>query len=362
EDSALTSPSGAANAVLLGSGLLILTTLVNVVGIDWMSRLNSIGVTIEIVGVLAIIGVFFAGVERGPSVVLDNSAAAPGPYWAAFLVSGLMAAYVMVGFDSAGELSEETRNPRRVAPRTILGALAASALGGGLMMLGALMAAPSLTDGKLASEGLAYVISAKLNSPAGTLLLGCVAIAVTVCTLAIQTAGSRLMFSMARDGTLPFAQQLSTVHPCFGTPVLPAVVIGVLGITLLVVNFGNAAIFSTLASVCIVTLYVAYLLVTVPLLVRRVRGWSDDDQVPDGLFRLGRWGVPLNALAVIWGVAMVVNLAWPRPEVYTPDGGSGWMLWSAPLFLLATVAVGALLQRLTLGAPAREPVPAPATA
>ncbi|HLS79371.1 MAG TPA: amino acid permease [Nocardia sp.] len=362
EDSALTSPSGAANAVLLGSGLLILTTLVNVVGIDWMSRLNSIGVTIEIVGVLAIIGVFFAGVERGPSVVLDNSAAAPGPYWAAFLVSGLMAAYVMVGFDSAGELSEETRNPRRVAPRTILGALAASALGGGLMMLGALMAAPSLTDGKLASEGLAYVISAKLNSPAGTLLLGCVAIAVTVCTLAIQTAGSRLMFSMARDGKLPFAQQLSTVHPRFGTPVLPAVVIGVLGITLLVVNFGNAAIFSTLASVCIVTLYVAYLLVTVPLLVRRVRGWSDDDQVPDGLFRLGRWGVPLNALAVIWGVAMVVNLAWPRPEVYTPDGGSWWMLWSAPLFLLATVAVGALLQRLTLGAPAREPVPAPATA
>lgn len=362
EDTALTSPSGAMNAVLLGSVLLILTTAVNVVGIDWMSRLNSIGVTIEIVGVLAIIGVLFADIDRGPSVVLDTSTAAPGPFWAAFLVSGLMAAYVMVGFDSAGELSEETKNPRRVAPRTILTALTVSALGGGLMMLGALMAAPSLTDGRLASEGLAYVISAKLNSPAGTLLLGCVAVAVTVCTLAIQTAGSRLMFSMARDGKLPFAEHLSTVHARFGTPVVPAVVIGVLGIALLVINLGNAAIFSTLASVCIVTLYVAYLLVTVPLLVRRFRGWPAGEEVPAGLFRLGRVGIPVNLLAVAWGVAMVVNLAWPRAEVYIPDGGGWWMLWAAPLFLVATVGVGVVVQRLTAPASAPEAVPGLAAA
>ncbi|BAD57069.1 amino acid permease [Nocardia farcinica] len=362
EDTALTSPSGAMNAVLLGSVLLILTTLVNVVGIEWMSRLNTIGVTIEIVGVLAAIGVFFTHVERGPGVVLDTTAAAPGPYWAAFLVSGLMAAYVMVGFDSAGELSEETKNPRRVAPRTILTALSVSALGGGLMLLGALMAAPSLTDGMLAADGLAYVISAKLDSPAGTLLLGCVAVAILVCTLAIQTAGSRLMFSMARDGKLPFAAQLAAVHPRFGTPVLPAVVIGVLGITLLLVNLGNAAIFSTLASVCIVTLYVAYLLVTVPLLVRRLRGWPADETAPAGLFRLGRFGIPVNLLAVVWGLAMVVNLAWPRPEVYTPEGGGWWMLWSAPLFLAATVGVGVVVQRLVTMSAGRRAVPAVAPA
>ncbi|MGY2062974.1 APC family permease, partial [Nocardia gipuzkoensis] len=188
------------------------------------------------------------------------------------------------------ELSEETRNPRRVAPRTILTALTVSGLGGGLMLLGALMAAPALDDGRLATEGLAYVISAKLNSPAGTVLLICVAIAITVCTLAIQTAGSRLMFSMARDGKLPFARRLATVHPRFATPVLPAVVIGVLGIALLVVNLGNAAIFATLASVCIVTLYLAYLLVTVPLLVWRIKGRPGQETDTAGKhFDLGRW-------------------------------------------------------------------------
>jgi urea carboxylase system permease len=268
-----------------------------------------------------------------------------------------MAAYVMVGFDSAGELSEETKNPRRVAPRTILLALAASALGGGLLLLGALMAAPSISDGHLATDGLAYVITAKLDSPAGTVLLCCVAVAITVCTLAIQTAGSRLIFSMARDGRLPFASRLAAVHPRFGTPVLPAVIIGVLAVALLVVNLGNAALFATLASVCIVTLYVAYLLVTVPLLIRRLRGLPPAEP---GLFSLGRYGIAVNVAAVVWGVAMAVNLAWPRAEVYTPAGGGWWMLWAAPLFLLLTVAVGAVVHRIvTPRAAAADARPAP---
>lgn len=356
---ALTSTDGATNAVLLGSVLLVVTTVINVVGIDLMARINSIGVTVEIVGVLAVIALFFTHTERGADIVLRTDEAAPGPYWAAFLVSGLMAAYVMVGFDSAGELSEETKNPRRVAPRTILLALSASALGGGLLLLGALMAAPSVSDGRLAAEGLAYVITAKLDSPAGTVLLCCVAVAITVCTLAIQTAGSRLIFSMARDGRLPFAARLAAVHPRFGTPVLPAVVIGVLAVALLVLNLGNAAVFATLASVCIVTLYVAYLLVTVPLLIRRLRGWPAAEP---GLFTLGRYGVVVNLLAVVWGIAMAVNLAWPRAEVYTPAGGGWWMLWAAPLFLLLTIVVGALVHRLVTpaAAPAAQPAPQPA--
>lgn len=361
DDTALTSTSGATNAVLLGSILLVLTTAINVIGIDLMSRINSIGVTVEIVGVLAIIALFFTHTERGPGVVLQTDQAAPGPYWAAFLVSGLMAAYVMVGFDSAGELSEETKNPRKVAPRTILTALSVSALGGGLLLLGALMAAPSLDDGALSTEGLAYVLTAKLDSPAGTVLLGCVAVAIMVCTLAIQTAGSRLMFSMARDGKLPFARRLASVHPRYGTPVLPSVIIGVLGIGLLVLNLGNAAIFATLASVCIVTLYLAYLLVTVPLLVRRSKGWASDDA---SLFSLGRFGIPINALAVVWGIAMAVNLAWPRAEVYTPNGGGWWMLWAAPLFVLAVIGVGVVVHRIVNTGPkpedTLEPAPQPA--
>jgi hypothetical protein len=62
--------------------------------------------------------------------------------------------------------------------------------------------------------------------------------------------------------------------------------------------------------------------------------------MPAGLFSLGRWGLPVNILAVLYGALMVVNLAWPRPEVYDPSGENGLLLFSAPLMVGAVLLLG----------------------
>jgi len=349
-DPSLTTVSGASNAVILGAVLLATTTVINAVGVKLMSHINSIGVTCELVGVAAVILAFISFAQRGPEVVQDFQVASTsdlGPL-GAFLVSGLMAAYVMVGFDAAGELSEETKNPRRTTPRTIISALLISGVGGGLMIIAALMAAPSLDDGNLATEGLPYVLTAVLGTFWGKVLLVDVAVAIFVCTLAIQTAGSRLVFSMARDGQLPGSGPLSSVNPRSGTPLWPSVSVGALAIGVLAINIGNAALFTTLSSVCIVMLYLAYLLVTVPMLLSRLRGdWNRTGQtMPGDLFSLGRWGLPVNILAVLYGAVMVVNLAWPRPEVYDPAGDNGILLYSAPLVVGIVLLLGLWVRRV----------------
>jgi urea carboxylase system permease len=256
-----------------------------------------------------------------------------------------MAAYVLVGFDSAGELSEETRNPRRTAPRTIVRAVAASGLGGALLILSALMAAPSLTDGKLAAQGLPYVLTSRLGTVPGKVLLLDVAVAIFVCTLAIQTSASRMIFSMARDRVLPFSAQLARVSIRTGTPLVPTAVSGVLAAALLVVNIGNPALFLALTSVCIMLMYLAYLMVTVPMLVQRLRrppAGEDTDETGRRLFSLGRWGLPINAVAVLYGLAMAVNLGWPRAEVFDPDGGHWYLRFLGPIALGATLLLGLL--------------------
>ena len=344
DDPTLTSTSGAANAVLLGSVLLVLVTTINCVGISWMSRINNIGVTCELVGVVAVVLALFTHAQRGPDVVFDTGIPGqqPGYIWA-FIVSGLMAAYVMVGFGSAGELAEETRNPRRVAPKTIRLALTVSAIGGGLMLLGALMAAPTL-DEQLATGGLPYVLDSVLGSFWGKVLLCDVAVAIFICTLAIQTACSRLMFSMARDGRLPFSRQLSHVNERTGTPIAPAILIGLLCIGILLVNVGNSAIFATLASVCIILIYLAYLSVTGPMLYRRFQGWPLDREAVDAegkkLFTMGRFGIVVNVLAVAYGAFMVINLAWPRAEIFDPSGDMPILRWAGPICIAITVLVG----------------------
>lgn len=333
------------NAVLLGAILVVITTVITAVGIRVMSLVNSVGVTCELVGVALLCIALFAHSKRGPGVVLHTGAGVghgAGYLWS-FIISGLMAAYVMVGFDSAGELSEETKNPRRTAPRTIIRALAVSGAGGALMLLATLMAAPSVTDGALGdpTKGLPYVLTSRLGTGLGKAFLVDVVIAISVCTLAIQTATTRMMFSMARDRVLPFSAGLATVNPRTGTPIRPAVVVGVLTIGLLAVNVGNGAVFLALSSVCIMLLYIAYLMVTVPLLARRLKGWPaglDAREGHTGLFSLGRWGVPVNVAAIVWGTGMAINLGWPRQKVF----GTSWYLQYFPeLFLVGSVVVGA---------------------
>jgi urea carboxylase system permease len=307
-----------------------------------MSRINSIGVTCELIGVVLLVATLFAHAKRGPGAIFHSTGAPHDGYFGLFIVSALMAAYVMVGFDSAGELSEETRNPRHTAPRAIIRALCASGLGGGLLLLAAILAAPSLSNGTLASGGLPYVLTSRLGSTVGKLFLCDVTIAISVCTLAIQTASTRMMFSMSRDGALPFATTLGKVNQVTGTPIAPALVTGVLSLALLFVNLGKPAVFTDLTSACIVTLYAAYLFVTIPALVKRLRTGSLGGESGDGkTFSLGRWGVPINVVAVLYGVAMTINMAWPRESVYDPGGGSWYLQWFSVLLLAGTAVVGA---------------------
>jgi urea carboxylase system permease len=349
------------NAVVLGSLLLVITTTINVVGVKVMSLINSIGVTCELVGVTLLCIALFSKTKRGPGIVLQTGAGlghGAGYLWS-FIISALMAAYVMVGFDSAGELSEETKNPRHTAPRTIIRALVVSGIGGAFMLLATLMAAPSTTDGSLGdpARGLPYVLTSRLGDTLGRIFLIDVAVAVTVCTLAIQTAATRMMFSMARDKALPFSTTLARVNGRTGTPIWPAIIVGALTVGLLYVNVGNGAVFLALSSVCIMLLYIAYLMVTGPLLLRRLKGWPADAQ--PGLFSLGRWGVPINVVAIVWGALMAINLGWPREKVF----GTDWYLRYFPeLFLGGAIVVGAIafaLQRAEVRREALALDPAP---
>jgi urea carboxylase system permease len=356
--------TGAANAALLGLILLVLTTVVNLLDIRIMSAINRIGVTAEIIGAGLIIVLLFTHAERGPGVTLHTGG--QGGAIGALLVGSFTAAYVLIGFDSAGEMSEETRSPRRTAPRTILTALAAAGVLGGLLLLAGLLAAPSLANGRLASEGLSYVLTSSLGNGVGKALLADVTVAIAVATLAIQTAGSRMLFSMARDGVLPFSARLAKVSPRTGMPAGPVLVVGVGAAALGLLNLLSPDAFLAIGTTCIAMLYIAYAMVTGPQLLRRLRGTYTDgtadgtDESGRPLFSLGRWGVPVNALALVYGLVMTVNLSWPRAAVYDPAGGHWYFQWFTVLFLLVTVGAGALYrwrsaQRVRS---AEEPAPA----
>ncbi|WP_104525961.1 APC family permease [Blastococcus atacamensis] len=344
----------AVNAVILGSALIVFTTLVNVFGVKLMSRINSAGVFIELVAAVLIIVLLAARATRGPDVVLDTAGTGAGQdlgYPGAFLVAALASGYVMYGFDTASSLGEETRDARRTAPRAILRAITASFVLGGLILLFGLMAAEDLRDPQLSSStgGLQYVLLQAAGTEVGRVFLLAIVVAITVCCLAVHTATIRMMFGMARDNNLPGSARLARVHPRFKTPVAPAVLIGLLSIGILLINIRQPQIFTVITSIAVVMIYLSYLLVTVPMLISRLRGrWpgtGDDDGRRH--FSLGRWGLPVNVLAVLWGAGMAINLGWPRRAVYNATEPYHWYLqWGAAVFIGAIAVSGLAYYRL----------------
>ena len=185
-----------------------------------------------------------------------------------------MAHYVMYGFDTAGSLAEETA-ARAAEPRAILQALAACAAAGALLMLFTLMAAPDFAKLADPAGGLPAVVKEVLGDTVGTVFLIDIVFAISVCTLAVHTCAVRLMFAMARDNNLPFGRCCSRVSSTSRTPIVPALVAGVLAAAILVVNVAVPGFIGQVAPLAVLWANLAYLLVIVPLLVRRCARLAD---------------------------------------------------------------------------------------
>ena len=200
---------------------------------------------------------------------------------------------------------------------------------------------------------LVTIIEANFPGWAANLYLFVVFAAIYVCCLAIQTSTIRLAFGMSRDGKLPLSRVLSTVHPTLHTPIGACVAIGVVA-GLPLIYYAGAGLIAIGATGMI---YLSYILGNLAILLARLKGWPKE-AAP---FKLGQWGLWINILGLIWGVAMEINFLWPRnlavgnqnPPVSTlPNLPNLGPIGSIPLFegtlaviLLVGVIYWAIAQR-----------------
>lgn len=322
----------------IGLIALVTTTIINVLGVRLFAIINNIGVAAEILGMLvfALILLFFAN-HQPISVLFDTSytsGLAGGNYMAVFLVGMFMALFVVYGFDTAGTFGEETLDAGRQAPRGILSAIWLSGIVGAIFLLAVTLSfkdmGAAVATGQAFGFPIADTIKDNLTFGIGGVTLGeiylvVILIAVYVCTLAIQGATVRLMFSMGRDRRLPLGKTWGTVHPSFRTPTNASIAVGILAAIPFLITGAGAAIYLAIGATG--TIYIAYFLCNLGVLGARRRGWPHKG----AWFKLGSWGTILNILALIWGGAMIINIGlWMWPEVFGVYGNELRNVWSNP--------------------------------
>jgi amino acid transporter len=260
------------------------------------------------------------------------------PVWPAaptawlFALGFLLPAYTITGFDASAHASEETIGAARRVPRGIVGSVLASGLAGWIMLGAIVLAAPDLDAA--ADQGpraFFWIVRSVVPRPLYLSLCAGIVVAQYGCGLATVTSGSRMAFAFARDGGLPRAVRRVSAHS--QTPP-----VAIWGVALAAVLFTiYTPVYETIAAVCVILLYVSYVLPTALGGVAYARWWTRM-----GPWQLGAWFRPLAVVSVLGCVGLIVIGMQPPNET-------------------AAYAVGGFLVLLAVGwlAGARSHLPGP---
>ena len=88
-----------------------------------------------------------------------------------------------------------------------------------------------------------------------------------------------------------------------------AILVGLGAILILIMHVRFPRVVELVTAVASLWANLAYLLVVAAMFRRRLRGWPDPDSFEEGrrAFSVGRFGLPINVLALLWSVFMVVS-------------------------------------------------------
>jgi amino acid transporter len=237
-------------------------------------------------------------------------------------------------FEAAGSVAEEVHEPGRAVPRAIF----FSSLAVGLIVLyislALTLSVPNI--GAVLSGQVLNPISATLTVHFGAgaarafqflFMIGFLA-----SFMAVQAAVSRCIWANARDRVLPTHKFLLKLTKHERLPYNAIIFTGVIAAALPFIN--SPKIYGTLINFTSAGFFIAYALPVFGAVWVRSRGkW-----IP-GPWTLGRWGSLITYAAATWITAEIVNILWPRAELYGP----GFLAWSAIYMVVGLAALGWIL-------------------
>ena len=321
--------------------------ILNVLSVKVTAFFNNIGTVTEIIGLVVISIALYAAVIFGKgdhqslSVLFDTTPGAGSgralrlrqhlPRLACSPAPGCCTASTPPG---GSRKRRSTRPARCRAPCCSRSASPRSSARSGWWSM--VLAIPDVAETQAQGTGaIAYIFDAHFPTWVTDTFLVTVCIAIFVCCLAIQAATSRLLFAYGRDKMIPGSKFFGYVHPSTKTPLASAIFVAAAAIVvLLYVNLGGSDPFIAIARVtawATAGTYIAYQMVVFGGLIARAKGWPKDK----AYFNLGKWGWPVNIIALVYGVFMIINLvlaadARRRLVRQLPGASSRWSSCSSP--------------------------------
>ncbi|MDF2048175.1 amino acid permease [Microbacterium sp. Kw_RZR3] len=296
----------AGNAWLITVVVLVLQGVLVTFSTAWTERVNNFAVSAELIGmILLVVLLFVVGLvakELNVGNLFSTGAVPAEGYFSVgtltsvgpWIMGTLLGAFTIVGFESAANLAEETKEPARVVPRAMWQAVLASGILGFLFLIVVTLLAGDPVELAESATPIADVVHRVLGPVVGTGLLVLVVIAIFACGMVILMTGVRLIWAMSRDDRFPGHRAIKRISPSFGTPAVAAVAFVLIAQAILAVfALQTDALFSLFSAATLLPAVIYAATILLYIVKRRSLPASKG-------FSLGRWEVPVLVLASAW--------------------------------------------------------------
>lgn len=294
--------------------ILVLATIINFMGTKVLAAAAVIGFVAEILGALAVGGWLLITHRYHGLDVLFNTFGAEGSqsYFYAFAAAGLIGIFQYYGFEACGDVAEEVPNPGVLIPKAMRRTIY---IGGAAATFVCLALILSVAD-------IPAVIAGKDTAPVDTLLndafgavgskvvLGVVLLSFLSCVMSLQAAASRLAYSYGRDDMIVGSRLLKKFSNARHVPPYALLLAAIVPALIVLGSKVSEDALTKIVSFAAFGIYLGFQMVVLAALRARLKGWK-----PSGKYQLGKWGLPVNIIALVYGIIAMINMCWPR----TPD-------------------------------------------
>ncbi|MGH3346909.1 MAG: APC family permease [Nocardioides sp.] len=300
-------------ALLVTLLFIVVLSVVNFIGITESVVINMVMAFVEIAGlvIVLIIGIWFIAQGDADFGVLtdfqsrnlDGDPVSPA---LAILAGVALSFFAMTGFENTANVAEETIDPHRNFPRSLIGGMITA---GVIYVLVSMAAALTVPTDTLAGSGAALleVVEAGIlpidTGFMSTLFSVIACIAITNTTLVAVVTQPRILYGMANEDVVPGV--FAKIHPTRRSPWVGLLFSGAVVCALLVVgtlapNVEDTPLIERLSLVTVLFLLLIYSLVIISCL--KLRGQDEDERTYRANTPLLIVGLLGNAAILYWSI------------------------------------------------------------
>ncbi|KAG2222494.1 hypothetical protein INT45_012808 [Circinella minor] len=224
----------------------------------------------------------------------------------AFFLGILPAAVTMIGYENGAHISEGTKNAAITGPHGILISVASALVQGIILSCTTLFSIQNVQELQESSFPIGTLFIRSTNQSVTIFFLVILIVCLTGCSCSMLLSGAQMIFSMARDGLLPYHRYWYSLDEKHKVPLRALLLLSVICILAFLPSLASEVYLAIVLSTTVIFLNTSY---CIPSICRLV--WRRHD-MPKGPFNLGRYSILIHMISIGWILFIDVIMCMPR--------------------------------------------------